>query len=243
MHIEYPPVEEFFLNFFFVEVPDPDVYTLNEICQNLDDAGYKSPPRIKLHSSKGPDPRINLGPLMFVSETEGNEILIFNDSIQFIFHEYSSFDEILPKILENFFSLADILEIKTNNRITVKYIDIFNQFLQKSFNINNYFNIYLEYPETFILDNKDFVFGIRLETDKINHTPIIRLRGRNPDNEECFSIQLETIYNVYEEIEIEQKEKIEDLINYAHDCLIDYFKKILTKKTKLKIGMDDGTDS
>lgn len=243
MHIEHPPVEQFSLKFFFLKISDPTVYILKELAETLSEMGYQEPPRIKLHSSKGPEPNILIGPLIFVSEEEGNEILIFSDSIQFIFHEYSSFDEILPKILNIFYSLTEDLEIGLVNRITLSYIDIFDNFSQSGFSIKSYFNIYLKYPEIYKLDYKDFVFGIRLETEEENHIPIIRLRGRKPDNDENYLIQLETIYNINEEIEIREKERFENSINYAHDCLVNIFKEVLTSKTKIKIGMDNGTNS
>lgn len=243
MNIEHPPIKQFSLKLFFSKISDPTVYTLKELTEKLSDAGYQEPPRIKLHSSKGPDPSILIGPLRYISEEEGNEILIFSDSIQFIFHEYSSFDEILPKILTNFYSLTGDLEIGIINRITLSYVDIFDKFAQSGFSIKSYFNIYLRYPEIFTLDKKDFVFGIRLETEEENHVPIIRLRGRKPDNDENYLIQLETIYNINEEIEVRDKETLEYAINFAHDRLAEFFKEVLTTKTKIKIGMDDGTNS
>lgn len=243
MNIEHPPVIQFSLKLYFSKISDPDVYILKEFTKKLSDAGYQEPPRIKLHSSKGPDPNILIGPLRYVSEAEGNEILIFSDSIQFIFHEYPSFDEILPKILTNFYSLTEDLEITSVNRVTLSYVDIFDKFPQNGFSIKSYFHIYLRYPQIFTLDNTDFIFGIKLETEEENHVPIVRLKGRKPDNDEKYLIQLETIYNINEEIDLSNRENLENNINFAHDRLVDIFKEVLTQKTKIKIGMDDGTNT
>ncbi len=243
MNIDNPPIKQFSLKLFFLKISDPTVYVLKNITEKLFEAGYQEPPRIKLHSSKGPDSNILIGPLIYISEEEGNEILIYSDSIQFKFREYPSFDVILPKILNIFYSLTEDLEIRIVNRITLSYIDIFDNFSQNGFSIKSYFNIYLKYPEIYKFDNKDFVFGIRLETEEENHIPIIRLKGRKPDNDENYLIQLETIYNINKEFEIQENEIFEYSINYAHDCLVNIFKEVLTPRTKIIIGMDNGTNS
>lgn len=93
------------------------------------------------------------------------------------------------------------------------------------------------------MDNTDFIFGIKLETEEENHVLIVRLKGRKPENDENYLIQLETIYNINEEIDLSNRENLENLIKVAHDRLVDIFKEVLTQKTKIKIGMDDGTNT
>lgn len=243
--IHYAPIIKFLLRINFDNIDNPTIQTLTEISINLSNVGYSQPTRINLISSKGPDPQLIFAPIRFLSEEEGNEILIFRDSIYFQYNEkYRSWDEqILPNILKNFFFLSEKLNISQIKNISLDYIDLFSQFPQKGFDIKSYFNVNLKYPPEFDIDYDDFIIGIKQNTEEPNHKSILRIRGLKPDNEEYYKIQLETHYSIRENTEINQSEHFKNNLNLAHDILLENFKLVLSERTKKLIVMENGTNS
>jgi uncharacterized protein (TIGR04255 family) len=240
----YPPVIKFLLRINFKEIESPNIKTIALISDKLSEVNYSESSRINLISSKRPDPQLIFSPMRFISEEEGNEILIFRDSIYFQYNEkYPTWDRILPIILENFFYLAEQLKISLIENISLEYVDLFTQFPQKNFEIKTYFNIKLKRPTEFEMDYDDFIIGIKLRTEEPNHKSILRLRGLKPDNDECYKIQLETHHSITEKIEIAEKDYLKELLNSAHDNLSNNFKLVLTEQTERIIGMDDGKNS
>jgi len=244
VHCLYPPIIKFILRINFAEIENPTIETLTDISRRLSTEGYSEPIKIRLISSKGFDPQLIFGPLKFLSEEEGNEILIFRDSIYFQYNEkYSRWDEILPKIMNNFFYLSEKLNILLIKNISFDYIDLFSKFQQRGFDLKSYFNISLEYLHEFDLDYSDFIIGLKLNTEELDHKSILRIRGLKPSSEEFYKIQLETHYEITEEIEINEREQFQSNLNYAHDILSNYFKLVLSERTKKMIVMDNGTNS
>ena len=244
VHCLYAPLIKFILRINFAEIEYPTIETLTDISRRLSTEGYSEPIKIRLISSKGLDPQLVFAPLKFLSEEEGNEILIFRDSIHFQYNKkYPRWDEILPKILSNFFYLSEKLNILLIKNISFDYIDLFTQFPQRGFQIRSYFNIYLNRPPVFDLDYEDFIMGIKLKTEESNHKSILRIRGLKPDNEENYKIQLETHFSIVEDIEINDYENFKNNLNIAHDFLLENFKLVLSEKTKKIIVMENGTNS
>ena len=244
VHCLYPPIIKFILRINFAEIEHPTIETLTDISIRLSTEGYSEPIKIRLISSKGFDPQLIFGPLKFLSEEEGNEILIFRDSIYFQYNEkYSRWDDILPKIMNNFFYLSEKLNILLIKNISFDYIDLFSKFQQKGFDLKSYFNISLEDLHEFDLDYSDFIIGLKLNTEELDHKSILRIRGLKPSSEEFYKIQLETHYEITEEIEINEREQFQSNLNYAHDILSNYFKLVLSERTKKMIVMDNGTNS
>jgi len=240
----YPPLIKFILRIDINDVENPTIETLRDIASKLEDMGYSEPTRIKLISSKGPDSQLIFAPIRFLSEKEGNEILIFRDSIYFQYNEkYPRWDDILPKILSNFFYLSEKLNILVIKNISFDYIDLFTNFSQNRFELKSYFNISIKYQPEFDIDYKDFIIGLRLNTEESSHKSILRIRGLKPNTEEFYKIQLETHYEIQEEIEINEKDQLKDNLNYVHDYLLKYFKFVLSERTKKMIVMDDGANS
>jgi len=240
----YPPVVSFLLRMNFKDIDNPTIKTLTEISEKLSDTGYSEPTRIRLISSKGPDPQFIFAPMRFLSEEEGDEILIFRDSIYFQYNEkYPTWDKILPNILENFFFLSEKLKISLIESISLDYIDLFDKFPQKGFEIGSYFNIRLKHPPEFEMDYNDFIIGVKLKTEDSNHKSILRIRGLKTENDENCKIQLETRYLIIEAIDIEEKERFKENLNIAHDNLLDNFKLVLTEKTKKILVMENGGNS
>jgi len=244
VHCLHPPLIKFILRINFAEIENPTIETLADISRRLSTEGYSEPIKIRLISAKGFDPQLIFGPLKFISEEEGNEILIFRESIYFQYNnKYSRWDEILPKIMNNFFYLSEKLNIPQIKSISLDYIDLFDKLPQKNFQIRSYFNIYLKRPQEFDLDYEDFIMGIKLKTEELNHKSILRLRGLRPSSEEFYKIQLETHYEITEEIEINEREQIQSNLDYAHDILSNYFNLVLHERTKKMNVMDNGTNS
>ena len=243
--IHYAPIIKFLLRINFDNIDNPTIQTLTEISENLSEAGYSNPTKINLISSKGPDPQLIFAPIRFLSGEEGNEILIFRDSIYFQYNKkYPSWDnQILPDILKNFFFLSEKLNISQTKNISLDYIDLFDEFPQKGFDIKSYFNINLKRPTEFDIDYEDFIIGIKLKTEELNHKSILRIRGLKPDNEENYKIQLETHFSIIEDIEINEQENFKNNLNLAHDILLENFKLVLSEKTKKIIVMENGTNS
>ena len=240
----YAPLIKFILKIDFAEIENPTIETLTEISIKLSKESYSEPIRIKLNTSKGFDPQLIIAPLKFISEEEGNEILIFRDSIFFQYNKkYSHWDVILPKIMNNFFYLSEKLNIPQIKSISLDYFDLFDELPQKGFQIRSYFKMYLNRPPEFVLDYEDFIMGIKLKTEELNHKSILRLRGLRPSSEEFYKIQLETHYEITEEIEINEREQIQSNLDYAHDILSNYFNLVLHERTKKMIVMDNGTNS
>lgn len=239
--IEHPPVIKFIVRFNFKSVKDPLIDVICDISNEINWDIIESP-RLKLHSSKGPDPQFYFGPLKFLSKQEGNELIIYRDSIQFRYNKYSKFDEMLPQILSIFFHLAEKLGIESVSNISLEYVDKFSQLPQNpNFRIKTYFKLYIKNPDDFQLDLYDFIIGLKLKTEEEKHKSIVRLRGLNPNNDENYLFHLESLYVIEEQLNIDETEKIERNINIAHDKLSSIFKSLLTQKLKLLIGMDDGT--
>ncbi len=240
----YAPLIKFLIRINFAEIENPTIETISNISKKLSEEGYSEPTKIRLISSKGLDPQLVFVPLKFVSEEEGNEILIFRDSIHFTYNDkYSQWSKILPKILENFFCLSEELEISLIENISLDYIDLFNQFPKKGFDIELYFNISLNFLPEFDINYEDFIIGLKLDTEESHHNSILRIRGLKPNLDEFYKIQLETHYNITEDIEAKDNIKLKSNLNYAHDILIKYFKLVLSEKTKKMIVMDNGTNS
>ena len=239
----YAPLINFILRINFAEIENPIIETLTEISRKLSTEGYSEPIRIKLNSSKGPDPQFIFAPVRFLSEEEGNEISIFRDSIYFQYKKYSRWDQILPKILSNFFYLAEKLKILLIKKVSLDYIDLFTNFPQNRFELKSYFNISIKYSSEFDIDYEDFIIGVKLNIEELDHKSILRIRGLKPSNEEFYKIQLETHYEIMKEIEINEREQFQSNLNYAHDILLKYFKQVLSERTKRMIVMDNGTNS
>lgn len=239
--ILYPPVIKFLLRINFKEIENPTIKTTALISTKLSEVGYSESSRINLISSKRPDSLLIFSPMRFLSEEEGNEILIFRDSINFQYNEkYPTWDSILPVILENFFYLSKKLKISLIENISLDYIDLFTQFPRKGFEIKRYFNVKLKRPPEFEMDYDDFIIGIKLSTEDPNHKSILRLRGLKPDNDEYCKIQLETHHSITEAIEITEKDYVKKLLDNTHDILLSNFKLVITEQTRKIIGMDDG---
>ena len=244
VHCLYPPLIKFILRINFAEIENPIIETLTDISRRLSTEGYSEPTRIRLISSKGPDPQLIFAPLRFLSEEEGNEILIFRDSIYFQYNEkYPRWDEILPTILNTFLYLSEKLNILLIENISFDYIDLFTKFPQKGFDIKSYFNISLEDSPEFDIDYEDFIIGLKLKTEESYHKSILRIRGLKPGSDEFYKIQLETHYEITEEIEINEEEQFQNNLNFAHDILLKYFKLVLSERTKKIIVIDNGTNS
>jgi len=244
VHCLYPPIIKFILRIDFAEIENPTIETLTDISRKLSREGYSEPTKIKLISSKGPDSQLIFAPIRFLSEEEGNEILIFRDSIYFQYDKkYPRWDEILPKMLSNFFYLSDKLNILLIKNILFDYIDLFTNFPQNRFELKSYFNISIKYLPEFDIDYEDFIIGVKLNTEELDHKSILRIRGLKPSNEEFYKIQLETHYEIMKEIEINEREQFQSNLNYAHDILLKYFKLVLSERTKKMIVMDNGTNS
>lgn len=244
VHCLYPPIIKFILRIYFAEIENPTIETLTDISRKLSSEGYSEPTKIKLISSKGPDSQLIFAPIRFLSEEEGNEILIFRDSIYFQYNEkYPRWDEILPKVLSNFFYLSEKLNILLIKNISFDYIDLFTNFPQNRFELKSYFNISIKYLPEFDIDYEDFIIGVKLNTEELDHKSILRIRGLKPSNEEFYKIQLETHYEIMKEIEISEREQFQSNLNYAHDILLKYFKLVLSERTKKMIVMDNRTNS
>lgn len=239
--ILYPPVIKFYLRINFKEIENPTIKTIALISDKLSEVGYSESSRINLISSRRPDPQLIFSPMRFISEEEGNEILIFRDSIYFQYNEkYPTWDKIIPIILENFSYLSEKLKIALIENFSLDYIDLFTQFPQKGFEIKTYFNVKLKRPPEFEMDYADFIIGIKLSTEEPNHKSILRLRGLKPDSDEYYKIQLETHHSITEAIEVTEKDYLKELLNDAHEILSNNFKLVLTEQTKKIIAMDDG---
>lgn len=232
------PVISFRIEFYFKEINDPDLDLVVEIAKHLSDKEYKEKPKVKLNSTRGLDKELFIGPLKFIKKEEGQEILIFRDSIHFHFKKYSEFDLMFPKILDNLSYLAQKLKILQIIRIRIAYIDEFKQFPRTDFNLQRYFTLYIEHPD-YSIDYKDFSLGIKLETESEDHISILRIRGKKPKDQTHYLFHLETLYVINEEVDIDPITKLTHLINIAHKELAKNFKTVLSKKTKGLIGLED----
>ena len=67
VQIEHPPVIKFVVSMNFKSVKDPLIDAICDISNEINWDIIESP-RLKLHSSKGPDPQYYFGPLRFVSK-------------------------------------------------------------------------------------------------------------------------------------------------------------------------------
>lgn len=235
--ILYPPLKQFILRIYFQDIEYPTISTLSQIYDKLS-KDYPDPTRIRLISSKSPESELFYGPIRFLSKKQDNEILIFKDAIFFQYNDkYTSWDKIFPTLVENFVYLAERFKINSIERISLDYVDLFDNFPQRNFNLNYYFNIKLEFPVEFIMNFTDFIIGIKLETDELNHKSIFRVRGLLPENEDYFKIQLKTHFSIIEKIDIKNKELFVSDCETAHEFLVKNFNIILSEKTKKMIGM------
>ena len=232
------PIISFRIEFYFKEINDPDLDLVVEIAKHLSDKEYEEKPKIKLNSTRGLDKELYIGPLKFIKKEEGQEILIFRDSIHFNFKQYSEFDLMLPKILDNLSYLSEKLKISQIIRIRIAYIDEFDHFPRTDFNLQRYFTLYIEHPD-YEIDYKDFTLGLKLKTESEDHISILRIRGKKPKDQDHYLFHLESLYVINEEVDLDPITRIDNLINLAHDQLSKNFKTVLSKKTKGLIGLED----
>ncbi|OLS12561.1 MAG: hypothetical protein RBG13Loki_3810 [Promethearchaeota archaeon CR_4] len=234
--LAHPPLQQFRLRFDFPSIDDPSIGSLSEICKELSGKKYLESIRISLISATTPKRTLQFMPIRFVSKSEDHELLIFNDAIVFTYQKYSTWLEILPPILETFSYLVMQLNIKKLKDIRLDYIDVFDKFSKKNFQIQTYFNISLNIPPDFSITFDDFIIGMNLSTDNPNYKSIIRLRGVQPSTDDFYNIQLETHFSITEEIIIDM-DQIKELLDLAHESISKNFKTMLSENTKKIIGM------
>ncbi|MHA1650941.1 MAG: TIGR04255 family protein [Candidatus Helarchaeota archaeon] len=241
--IHNPPLKKFLLRINTAEINHPTISTLADIINELKKE-YLESIKVNIISSKGPIESLVITPLKILSKNKDHQIIIYKDGIFFEYNDkYTSWNVVFPQIIKIFSFLAKKLKISHIKSIALDYIDIFENIPRKQSPFKIYFAIELTLPPEFSMTYDDFIVGIKLETDESGHLSIIRLRGLPPENEDFLKIQLESHYSISEEIKIDDIEALKQNLNKAHENLINNFKLILTNRTKIKIGMENDTNS
>lgn len=235
----YPPLDKFLVVFTFNPIENPSFDDAKKLFEELG-TNYPNPMKLSLHPMNvlSRPPVLGLGPMKLVSKNKDHEIQLYQDAIMFLYNkDYTSWDNIFPVIIESLNVLIRTLGIEIFQEIRLEYTDIFN-LKRKNFSLKQYFTFYPEFPVSFDLDYTDYTSGIKLKLEEESETFIIRLKARNPNDEDTYLIILETLYmskkpiNVSKDIEI-LKRSLEKM----HDTISENFISLLKKKTKTIIGM------
>ncbi len=235
--IENPPLIFFTLHIGY----DPNVnISLNDLYQIGEKLKEDYPKKIKLSLFPSQIPgNINLQfiPLRFSDENNKYFVELYSDGIKFIFNEYSHWGDIKPRIVKTLLVMTEILKVSKILNLKMEYVDQF-YFDKKTFDLSEYFNLNICYPENWKLNFEDFHLGINLNSSLPNLS-ILRLKGIKSTEVEKFLFRLEFITSRDINILINNENEMINTLDNIHETSISYFNQSLTDKLKKLIGFNN----
>lgn len=234
--IENPPLIYFTLQVGFKAISNITLNDLHQIGEKLKN-DYPKKIKLSLFPSQMPG-NLNLQfiPLQFSDEKNKYFVELYSDSIKFIYNEYSHWGEIRPGIIKTLKIMTEILKVSQISNLRMEYIDQF-YFDKHMFDLREFFNLHICFPENWTLNFEDFHLGINLNSSSPNLS-VLRLRGIKSTDTEKFLFRLEFITSRDINILINDDDRIIDTLNDIHQTSINYFTQSLTDKLKSKIGLN-----
>jgi len=234
MKIQSPPLEQFDLRIQFKASVS---YSLTELSKFLDSISdfFSEELRFTLPTTNSMNFNVSR-PLQLASKDKSHQFLLFSDALQFQSIKYTTWIEEKEKYLGIITKSTEYLHQNIVQNIYMQYVDSF-KLPREDFTLNTWFNFYGSMPSNWKIEQNDFHFGISFETP-LDQKLVMRLKGREPEDENFWKVVVESIFSRDVEIDLEKENHLfENMLDEGHDLINEKFKELLTGNLRSRLGV------